>query len=195
MKMFFMSAAAAETESSLGGSCAAPRSSSAVTQPGLLPALAVPAAKVSSEPLHNAAVRFEGVVTSRFLPGTTTSKKTEFHKVYIPRIMISRSFHALGLSFPRTFWLRCYSETLMGKVVDSVLIFFTFSWPLEGDVLFFCYKCLLRLKILPAVQNPLVLRAFPTVLDHLFIFIFILLLGSGSPPWPPTPHRHINISG
>lgn len=75
MEMFCTSAITAEGRDSPGGSCAAPRSSSAATQPGLLPALAVQAAKVTCEPLHNSAVGFEGVVTSRFLPGTTNSKK------------------------------------------------------------------------------------------------------------------------
>lgn len=67
MEMFFMSAITAEAETSPGGSCAALRSSCAATQPGLLPALAVLAAKVNSEPLHNAAVGLGGVMTSRFL--------------------------------------------------------------------------------------------------------------------------------
>ncbi|RMC16039.1 hypothetical protein DUI87_08246 [Hirundo rustica rustica] len=75
MKMFFTSAITAEAETSPGGSCAALRSRSAVTQLGLLPALAVLTTKVNCEPLHNAAVGFEGVLTSRLLPGTTISKK------------------------------------------------------------------------------------------------------------------------
>lgn len=93
--------------------------------------------------------------------------------MYKPIIMISQSSHALGLSFPKTFWLHCLSETLMGKVVDSVLISFTSSWPLEGDVLFFWNTCLLEIDLM-------------CILDHFgpyfYFYFWIQYLPCDSPP-------------
>lgn len=83
---------------------------------------------VKSEPLCNIEMGSKGVVPSRFLAGMAISQyNTEFLKTYKTKVIFRRSSHAQGLPFSSMFWLQFLSQTLIGKMVDSLLIAFTSS--------------------------------------------------------------------
>lgn len=81
-------------------------------------------AVVKSEPLRNIEMSSKGVVPSRFLAGMANSQyNTEFLKMYKTRVIFRRSSHAQGLPFSSMFWLQFLSQTLIGKMVDSLIAF------------------------------------------------------------------------
>lgn len=79
---------------------------------------------VKSEPLCNIEMGSKGVVPSRFLAGMAISQyNTEFLKTYKTKVIFRRSSHAQGLPFSSMFWLQFLSQTLIGKMVDSLIAF------------------------------------------------------------------------